>query len=168
MTTPFQTHDRNPARVVLCTVAIALGLGTLLGAAKPADAGNEFSNGFEHELGRIVARSVAAIGYPILVPEIVVYRETHYDGRRDAGDQWRRHARRYSWRRHHRWHHGRFRHHRRHHGRYRHHHGYSHGRSRGHAHPRAQRTAAQDRGHHERHERRGPQSRQEQHSRYDY
>ncbi|MEE2663703.1 MAG: hypothetical protein VX681_06265 [Myxococcota bacterium] len=167
MTTPLATHDRNASRTALFGAALALGFGTLLGAATPADARDEFKNGFEHEFGRIVAHGVAALGHSVLAPAIGVHREIHHA-------RPRHHARRDFRRWHHRRHRERYRHHHRHHRQYRHHRGQRHGQFCGHAHARAQRTAIREHGRGNRHERydsserRPRQSRHERHSRYEY
>lgn len=122
MTISIPTRTRTKSRAALLGAAFALGLGTVLWGPAPADARSEFKNGFEHELGRIVAHHIAAIGHAAIAPTVVVHQRVHYE--RPARTHYRRD-------RHHRYHDR----HRRHRGGdrhgyrgrgYRHHRGGSH------------------------------------------
>ena len=78
MTIALPTHARPKSRGTLLGAAFALGLGTLLLGAAPADARNEFKNGFEDAFGRIVAHHVAAIGHAVIAPAVVFHEQAHY------------------------------------------------------------------------------------------
>ena len=150
MTTALPTDRPTRSRASLLGTALAVSLGTLLLAAEPAQARDEFKDGFEHELGRIVAHGVAAIGHAVLAPAVIVHRGVYHNRRHHRSNP-------YYERRHHRPR-----------GHYRHHRGHRHHASCGHAYGHA-RVSVYDRpshhgGHHNRYDRR---DRHQRHDRYD-
>ena len=100
---------RRPRRIarragLAAAATLALGVGL---AASPAAARNDFANGFEDELGRIVAHQVARIGREVVA--------VGYYDRGPYGDEGFRHHRPYRYeRRHHRYDRRRHRYERRH------------------------------------------------------
>lgn len=77
MTTKTHEDRHDAARPAMLGAALALALGTLVLGASPADARNDFRNGFEDEMGRIVAHHVAAVGHAILAGPVVIHKEVH-------------------------------------------------------------------------------------------
>jgi len=67
--------DLSKSRAARTGAIAALVWSCLVVGASDASARNEFKNGFEDELGRIVAHRVAAIGQAVLAPPIVVREE---------------------------------------------------------------------------------------------
>jgi hypothetical protein len=78
MTHAIPTHDRKLPRTRLLGSAFAIGLAALALGAAPASAGSEFKNGFEDELGRIVAHHVAAVGHAVLAAPLIVHHSRYH------------------------------------------------------------------------------------------
>ncbi len=72
-----KTAIEKPRPSARTLTAIAAVLGATLIAAAPASAGDEFGRGFEHEMGRIMAHTVAGAGFGFLhavaYPPVVVH-----------------------------------------------------------------------------------------------
>jgi hypothetical protein len=73
MTHAIPTNDPKNARPRLLAASFAVGMAALVFGAAPAEAGSEFKNGFEDELGRIVAHHVAAVGHAVIAAPLIVH-----------------------------------------------------------------------------------------------
>ena len=71
--------DLTKSRGAPTGAIVALVGSCLLLGASTSSARNEFKNGFEDELGRIVAHQVAAIGQAVLAPPLVVREEVRVE-----------------------------------------------------------------------------------------
>ncbi len=59
-------------------IALAVFAGAALFAAAPAQAGGEFRDGFEDQLGRLAALEVFHLGHTLLASHAAPYYEVHY------------------------------------------------------------------------------------------